>query len=190
VARLKIGLQNLRESGELKRLVDRPTSFITPSLLALAAGVAALVIGIGLWRSNTTPAQPGLLVASVSYLLDHNGHSLSVGGTQALFRKRAGAYDATIEMPPEGTAIQLRVLPDTTAGATDYRASLLRIHPDDSEEPLGSVTGLHVAQDGFVDIYTDASRLTPGKYRLKLEASGGSAAADIFTIQMMAPRNR
>ena len=56
-ARLKIGLQRLRSNGELSELIAG-TAAPQPNrtwMLAMAAGIAAVVIGVSLWFPRTGP---------------------------------------------------------------------------------------------------------------------------------------
>ena len=189
-ARLKIGLQRLRRDGELSELLASTRS---PSpnriwILAMAAGIAAAVIGISLWfpRSALTPTP--VLASAASVFKDHNGHSLSVMATAPLFRTRAEKYDAVIELPRERGAIQLRVLPSSPTPAARYQAALSRMKDDDTAEAAVTVTDLKPsADDGLIDVFADSSLLAPGRYRLILtRAAGGSdtGESDTFVIKV------
>src|SRR3981081_3248240 len=182
-ARLKIGLERLRRNGELSELIAG-TGVPPPNrtwVLAMAASLAAIAIGIGLWFPRSgTPSSP-VLASALTAFRDHNGHSLSVLATAPLFRTRAEKYDAVIELPQTRGAIKLRVLPSSPAESARYEASLARIRDDDSSERIMAIEGLKPsADDGFIDLYADSSLLAPGRYRLllKQEATGGSAAGD------------
>jgi hypothetical protein len=189
-ARLKIGLQRLRRSGELSELITAPgtSPYGRTWVLAMAAMVAAVVIGISLWfpRSNA-PATP-LLAAALGTFKDHNGHSLAVLSTTPLFRTRAERYDAVIDLPATRGAIRLRVLPSTPAATARYQAALARVRDDDSSEPAVTVHDLQPSsEDGFVDIYADSSQLVPGRYRLILtrEAAGSTTGeSDTFVVKV------
>jgi hypothetical protein len=167
-ARLKIGLHRLRADGELESLMRGSRVFRSPVLLAMAAAVAAIVIGLGVWRFGVESARPQLLAATLSALHDRNGRTLPLGGTQVMFRKRAEAYDAVIEVPPGQAVTELRVLPEAPVSTAKYGVALTRVHPDGSEERLDMIDGLAPASDGFISVYADSSKLSPGKYRLDL----------------------
>jgi hypothetical protein len=156
--------------------------------LAMAAGIAAAVIGISVWFPRSGPITAPVLASAASVFKDHNGHSLSVMATAPLFRTRAEKYDAVIELPRERGAIRLRVLPSNPAQVAHYQAALSRIEDDDTVERAVTVTDLKPsADDGFVDVYADSSLLTPGRYRLVLtrETGGsGTAASDTFVIRV------
>jgi hypothetical protein len=191
-ARLKIGLERLRRNGELSDLIAG-TGAAPPTrtwMLAMAASVAAVAIGVGLWFPRSgTPSAPVLASAATAFR-DHNGHSLSVLATAPLFRTRAERYDAVIELPGTRGAIKLRVLPSSPADSARYEASLARIRDDDSSERIVAVGDLHPsAEDGFVDLYADSALLAPGRYRLILTraaAAAGSAGgeSDTFIIKV------
>jgi hypothetical protein len=191
-ARLKIGLQRLRQSGELGELVAEPAhrSISHTLVMALAAGIAAIVIGVSVWMLRSAgPAAP-VLASTVGAFRDHNGHSLSVLATTPLFRTRAESYDAVVTLPPSRGAIKLRVLPTNQVEAARYQASLSRIKADDSVEKIISIGNLQPsAEDGFVDLYADSSLLAPGRYRLILTREAGGAAtseSDSFVIKIAA----
>jgi hypothetical protein len=185
-ARLKIGLQRLRRNGELSELI---AGAATPPptrtwMLATAASVAAVVIGVSLWFPRTGPMSVPVLASAASAFKDRSGHSLSVLATAPLFRTRAEKYDAVIELPATRGAIKLRVLPSTPAQSARYQASLSRIKDDDTSERIVAIEDLKPgAEDGFVDLYADSSLLTPGRYQLILtRAAAGPASGDSDTF--------
>jgi hypothetical protein len=189
-ARLKIGLERLRRNGELSDLIagtDAPHPNRT-WVLAMAASLAAIAIGIGLWFPRAGAPSAPVLASAVAAFRDHNGHSLSVLATAPLFRTRAERYDAVIELPDTRGAIKLRVLPSTPADSARYQASLARIRDDDSSERIVAIGDLRPsAEDGFVDLYADSALLAPGRYRLILtREAGGSASgeSDTFVIKV------
>jgi hypothetical protein len=189
-ARLKIGLQRLRRDGELSGLIAgaAPPSPSRTWIFAMAAGLAAAVIGISLWFPRGGPVTSPLLGSAASVFGDHNGHSLSVMATAPLFRSRAEKYDAVIELPAARGAIKLRVLPSSPAESAHYQASLARINDDGTAQHGVTIANLQPsADDGFVDVYADSSLLTPGRYRLMLtrESGGsGSGESDTFVIKV------
>ena len=162
-ARLKIGLQRLRRNGELTALIAG-TGAVSPNrtwIFAMAAGVAAVVIGVSLWFPRSGPLSTPVLASVPSAFRDHNGHSLSVLATAPLFRTRAERYDAVIELPASRGAIRLRVLPTAPTGAgpasptapaesARYQAALARIRDDDSSERIVAIDDLKAsAEDGL-----------------------------------------
>jgi hypothetical protein len=182
-ARLKIGLERLRRNGELSELIAGPgaTGPNRTWMLALAASIAAVVIGISLWFPRSGSPTAPVLASAASAFKDRSGRSLSVLATAPLFRTRAEKYDAVIALPETRGAIKLRVLPSTPLDSARYQATLSRIKDDDSYERIMAIGDLKPsADDGFIDLYADSSLLAPGRYRLLLrqEATGGSAAGD------------
>ena len=159
--------------------------------MAMAAGIAAVIIGVSLWFPRSHAPSIPALASAPSFFTDRNGHGLSVSTTTPLFRTRAERYDAVIDLPAKRSAIRLRVLPSTPANSAKYAAALARVKDDDSLEPAIAVGDLKPsAEDGFVDVYADSSLLSPGRYRLTLtHQAGGSANAesDTFVIKVNAP---
>jgi hypothetical protein len=192
-ARLKIGLERLRRNGELSELIAGTGTFHANRtwVLAMAASLAAIAIGIGLWFPRPGAPSAPVLASTATAFRDHSGHSLSVLATAPLFRTRAERYDAVIELPGTRGAIKLRVLPSSPADSARYEASLARIKDDDSSEPIISISDLHPsAEDGFVDLYADSALLAPGRYRLILTrgtAGSASGESDTFVIKVNGP---
>jgi hypothetical protein len=180
-ARLKVGLQRLRETGELEALMRESTSLRSPFVLALAAGVAAVAIGVGLWHQNGAVAP--ILSGSAFALLDPGGHALPITKTQVLFRKRSEGYDAVIDLPEKRGTVQIRVLPETRAPL--FSVFLARMRNDGTEQAVASVGNLKPAQDGSVDLYADSSRLDGGRYRLTVRPAGAeSGSAESFVLKL------
>jgi hypothetical protein len=188
-ARLKIGLQRLRQSGELGELIAG-AGIPTPGrtwILAMAASVAAAAIGVAIWLPHSHTPIPVLASAATAFT-DRSGHSLSVASTTPLFRTRAERYDAVVELPATRGAVKLRVLPSTPSDSAHYRVALAQIQDDDSSGPAVTIGNLKPsAEDGFVEIYADSALLAPGRYRIILtREAGGSAAgeSDTFVIKV------
>lgn len=191
-ARVKIGLARLRASGELDRLLQERPRARVPFLLPLAAGLAAVAIGVGLWRL-TPPASSGhpLLAAAASGLVDAGGRAVPIRITVAVFRKRAAAYDAVVHIPAPPAGVELRVLPVTTPRAPSYQVELSRIRADKTLESVATIGELSPADDGFIAVYADASALAPGHYKLTVipagaAADGATPGAESYLIDMLA----
>jgi len=181
-ARLKVGLEQLRDKGELEEALRANPLTRSPLTVALAAAVAALVIGVSLWSTHEFGSRSALLAPSISAMTDESGNVLALGLTQSLLRKRSTNYDAVITLPPGRSAIKLRVLPATTTGAQTYVASVARLRDNDSAESVGTLRDLHPDQDGFIDIYADSSLLSPGRYRVTLSDASDTSNFDAFVI--------
>lgn len=165
-ARLKVGLEKLRETGTLTDLLrQRPRSF--PALmLPLAAGILAIAVSLWLWWPN--PAGTGtnpLLFTSPTALSQKAGHPLPVAVTVALFNRRGAIPTAAAEKPASAGAVALRILPTTSDRTHRYRLSLYQLQGTDFEK-LSEISDLIPAEDGFVEAYADAARLTPGHYEV------------------------
>jgi len=181
-ARLKVGLERLRETGELQRLLQgRPRSRLS-YMLAAAAVIVAVAIGLGTWLPRRVPGVP-VVVESAASLRNASGASIRVGTTVAVFHKRAGAADGVVEEGKAGTGVAIRVLPSVSSPSGRYHVWLSRVRPGESPE---SVAELEAAaeSDGFVSVYADASRLPPGRYKLTLVGPEKPAEPDVFTIDV------
>lgn len=182
-ARMKVGLANLRDTGQLDKLL-RPRTPMRLRWPALAAA-AALVLVIGLWRGGDAPRET-TLVATATELVDRTGRPLAPGSSYALLRTRSSSYDAEIQLPPDPHAIELRVRPETPALV--YSVALSRIHPDASVVQIGTVSELKAEADGFVRLYVDSSRLEAGPYLLVITPAEDRTAASTtaFRIKVVA----
>lgn len=187
-ARLKVGLARLRETGELQKLLaDTPRGALS-RLLPLAAGLAALAIGVTVWQSAPPPAHsPSSLARSPALLARNVGHWLPVEGAVAVFRKRSGSLDAQATLPESHGALELRVLPTNPTPSSRYGLTLAALGDNSSPVTIGSVEDLTPAADGFVTAYVDTSHLSPGRYRLTLSTAGPSgkiSTAEAFDIEL------
>ncbi len=188
-ARLKAGLRLLRDSGELDELVRPVRRMNQPFIMALAASVAVLVVGIMWLRWYSTP-EPSLLVASISQLTDRSGNELRVGATRAMLRTRNEGYDAIIQLPGVQQAIEFRVLPQVTDPSIRYRVSLLRLEDDGSVASVATLKDLAPAADGFITMFADSAALAPGRYQLAVSRDDRKDAAPItetFLVKILPP---
>jgi hypothetical protein len=185
-ARMKTGLANLRDSGQLESLLHTPTRRFGPPAFAIAASVALAVIGVALWRGVEVP-RDATLVAAATDLIDASGRPLGRGSSYALLRTRSSAFDAVIELPSEPRAIELRVRPEVPAPA--YAIALSQIRADGSVAPVGDVSDLQAEIDGFVRLYVDSSRLEAGPYLLVVTPAGDDTAASTsaFRVKVVSP---
>lgn len=178
-ARLKVGLEKLRETGVLANLLRQRSRPFPALVLPLAAGILAIAVSLWLWWPNPwgIGATP-LLFNSPIALSQKAGHPLPVAVTVALFNKRGAASTAVAEKPASAGAVALRVLPTTSDRTHRYRLSLYHLRHADSEK-LSEISALVPAEDGFVEAYADAARLTPGHYKVvvtDLDAAPGTPA--------------
>lgn len=191
-ARLKVGLERLRGTGELAQLLIHQPRKIASYIIPLAAGIAALAIGIALWWTTLTgTVAPALLFASQASLAEKSGHSLPVVLTVALYTRRAGNAVPALEKPPSPAAIELRAMPGTSDRSHRYHLTLLR-RRDSSFEVVRDIGNLTVAADGFVEVYADAARMTPGRYEvvIKDQIASPGATADTFLFDLLESQKR
>ncbi len=191
-ARLKVGLERLRETGELTHLLrDRPRR-IPAYALPLAAGVAAIAIGTALWWSTLVgTGAPALLFASQAALVEKVGHALPPGLTVALFSRRAATPVTRFEHPGSAATVELRVLPAASDRSHRYHLSVLR-QRDTHFERLAEIGNLTVAEDGFVQVYADAARFPPGHYEVVLadQTAPAGSATESFLFDLSAREKR
>ena len=164
-ARLKVGLERLRETGELDQLLQHRRRSPLTFLLPLAAALIAVVIGTSLWwlRSVHTDTTP-LLFASHTSLMEKAGHPLPTTITAAFYIKRAALPVERIEKPPFPSEIVLRVMPTTFRKSHLYRLSLSHLGHT-AFEAVSMIDNLTpAAEDGFIECYADSARLDPGRY--------------------------
>jgi len=183
-ARFKAGLMQLRTSGELAGLLAPPRSRAN-YVVAAAAVLAMLVMGIGLLRWQGGAEGP-LLVASLTSLADQSGALLPAGQTLSLLSTRSQESDVVIDLPASRQAIELRVLPDSGDIQSRYRAVLSK---DNAAAAAGAIEDLRAGTDGFVTLFIDSARLTPGRYRLTIEnqtRGNEPIPSDLFLIEMRA----
>lgn len=177
-ARLQAGLRDLRARGELDGVVRDRWWSRRLSLLAVAATVAAFVGGIVAWRM-AEGIDRVQLAPTLAALATHASNPLEKGATYSLLRLRSSAtVDATIDLPAEPRAVELRVLPETTSPDGRYVVRLAAID-DDGRVGSPTTTGPVPADpDGFVTVYVDSRELEAGRYQLGVAPSGGPAAAE------------
>jgi hypothetical protein len=187
-ARLKVGLGRLRERSELDALLAPPRWYQPGLLLATAASVAIVALGVVMVGRSRVDVQRPVLAASIGALVDTQGSALPVIATLAVFRKRAETYDAIIESAPSAGAVELRVLPETTVASRRYRVDLSRLADDGSLTAVASLDNLRPADDGFVTMLMDRSQLAAGRYRLDVLGKVGDGSvrvSDTFLIRVV-----
>jgi hypothetical protein len=190
-ARLKAGLHKLDKSGELPTLLKPSAWFRDTRLLAMAASITVVAVGVTLWFGGRAFESPKL-VASLNALVDQAGKPLLIANSYAILRTRGIAYDAEIELPASPQAIELRVLPEIEAQPARYRVAIARIADDDSLTSVSTVQGLVPADDGFVALYFDSTKLTRGRYQLTISGDVDTSAASAvssFKIKLTPPVN-
>jgi hypothetical protein len=178
--RLKEGLAVLEESGELDALLHRRT-YWRPAL-GLAAGIAALVVGVWLWIGQTSMSP---LVTTVAALTDAQGQPLHVASTHLLVRTRGPAGALEIPLPQERAAIELRIFPSSAAGGR-HRVVLGELDAANAVAPVAEIHATANPTDGFVTAYLDSARLSRGRYVIELmpETAPPGTPGDRFVVEV------
>jgi hypothetical protein len=182
--RLKEGLAILSERGELDALLKQRRPVWQPAL-ALAAGLAVLVVGVLLWVSQ---AAVGPIGATIAALGERDGQPLRVASTYVLARTRGPTTDMTIELPREGGALELRMIPSSRPTNGAFRVTLAQLDAANATAPLGTVSATVSSDDGFVTAYLDSGKLGRGRYVVELlperpESPGTPADRFILDVQ-------
>jgi hypothetical protein len=189
-ARFKVGLMQLRDSGELTKLLQ-PDKRPQWHYIVAAAAVAALAVGVFLVVDRTLAARP-ILAATAEALGGTDGKPPAWTREYAILRTRGSAVDAEIALPTPGLALELRVLPEFMARPERYRVQLFRMSADDSLQGVAELGGLVPEPDNFVSVFVDGARLQAGQYRLAITGDPDTDARDkesAFILRMKRPLN-
>ncbi len=183
-ARFKAGLRELQRSGELDALIGGRPRLLNRNLLAAAAAVVAVAIGLAFYLNR--PAAGPLLAAAPAMLRMDGDMQLAVTSTHQIMRTRSTAADATIQLPRTAQAIELEILPEIVGPAADYRVSLTRLGGD-NEQQLATIGRLSPNENGFIEVYLDSRALEPGSYALKLTNDQSTySQASVFSLRVEA----
>jgi hypothetical protein len=88
---------------------------------------------------------------------------------------------------PSAGLIEFRVVPSAREGVRRYRMMLVRQEQQGSEGPVSSLAGLALSTDGYVHCYADASRLTPGRYVIRIQPDNDtSGSGEVFPVNLRA----
>jgi hypothetical protein len=180
--RLKEGLAVLRDRGELDALLHR-RNYWRPAM-GLAAGIAALVIGVWLWMGQTTVAP---IVGTVAALVDAQGKPLHVASTHMLVRMRGPAPVVEIPLPKERSAIELQMIPSSRTDRGDnYRVLLGRLDATNAVTPIAETRATANSGGGSVTAYLDSGRLERGRYAIEITPEGASPGTpgDRFVVEI------
>src|ERR1041384_4593660 len=131
--RLKEGLAILSERGELDSLLRARRPMWQPAL-ALAAGLAVLVVGVLLWVGGTTVSPIG---STLMALAKHEGSPLRVANTYVLARTRGASSDVRVTLPKEAAAIELRMIPSARPKSGGFHIVLSQLDAANVTAPLG-----------------------------------------------------
>ena len=176
--KLRDGLRELRAQGRLAAATSSArTQRPRPLWYRLRVAAAAVIVGATLvvaWRVNQESSVLTALPAS-----SPTSDAASLIAAHFTFVAMRGGGIPKLALPSSGL-IELRAAPETRM-AESYRVTLIRTLEDGATQRVGVVTGLRLGTDGYVHCYADSSRLAPGSYGLRIEASGtGSPGAQVF----------
>jgi hypothetical protein len=187
IMRMKEGLATLRARGELDTIVRRSVRWYRrPTLLALAASIAAVSVGTALWFGSRAVVS-GPLAATLSGIRDAHGRRLAIASRHTILRTRAGQVDAEITLPAMPGAIELRILPEDVPPIPPYRLRIERLEDDDSRALLADVEGLTPAADGFVQAFLNSGSLGRGRYFAILGSQTKSTSNDSEFVIRVGP---
>jgi hypothetical protein len=190
VARLKVGLARLQESGELGKSLAA-TRFPRNYYFAAAAAVVIAAVALLFLYVREPLQQHPLLAASAAILLDKSGAPVTVTATHLVLRTRSSAaYDIEITVDDSPQAIELRVLPEVEADPARYRVEIFSEPAGGEPQSLAAVGNLAPNAEGFVPVFLDASRLAAGTYILTIAGETGTSAADSRSDFVLSAKRR
>lgn len=165
INRMRQGFRVLQQTGELAPL--RRTRFLGWRS-ALAAVLALVTIGGALLmlnaRSRMSGAPPVLASSSAELGIKASGRAVA---TATILLAHSRGQEAPTPFARHSGVIALRILPAMVGDSSAYRATLERL-TDKGPETIAANVEAVADPSGFVTLYADASRLTPGTYRLSL----------------------
>jgi hypothetical protein len=171
--RLREGLRQLKGEGYFAVHDGERRSAATARLLRwlpLAAAAVLAAVCIGAWWELKAPGS--VLAASA------NGSP----SAQWTFISTRGDDVPRLELPARGL-IELRIAPET-AIAGIYRVTLQHLEGQ-AVNSLATVES-RMGTDHYLHVYTSATRLSPGDYRLQIEAAGSTQPPLEFPFRLRA----
>jgi hypothetical protein len=163
--KLREGLEILRERNDLGVSVRPQRHSFRTHRLAAAAVAALLLIAlcVSVYIGKRSPT---LVAASVGEL--RAGATLMVAEHYSFASMRAASETPDLALPTSG-ALELRALTRGAGAGRSFRATLEKTL---NSQPIRIGEADHLAPDadGFVSIYTDASKLEPGDYFLAVKS--------------------
>ena len=172
--RLREGLRQLAGQGYFTAPHAARRAVRRARWLPLAAAAVVAVVCVGAWWQ--LKGADSLLSASS----DRIAPAHASPSAQWTFIATRGDEVPRLDLPAGGV-IEIRIAPGTSA-ADRQRVTLLRLQGT-TMQTLGTVEGT-VMPDRYLHAYADAARLSPGSYRLRIEAgkAGGTAVEFPFTL--------
>jgi hypothetical protein len=179
-ARMKMGLGRLCREEQLS-IGSHDTN--APWSLWLAAAVAVMAVGIGVWRP--TAGESPMMTADLNSLVS-GGHPLAVGSSHQVLRTRSIRYDATIQLPSTPQAIELSVLPGQSEEGTYYQIVLRRSSTAADEGSAVPGDLFEAGSNGWITIYLDSRRLLPDIYEIVVTPAAATRdEREVFSIQVL-----
>jgi hypothetical protein len=163
---LQEGLMALRAQGRLVIPVPRVRSYQSwfPTL------AAAAITGVALFFLVHRSAGPAsILTASLE------SAAAAPAVAHFTFVSMRGSSAPTLDLPSSGL-IEFRAAPGGHDSNGRYRVTLFRQDEGGISAPVGELAGLPLNSDGYVHLFADASRLTGGRYVLRVEDAASSAS--------------
>ena len=183
INRMRQGFKVLEQRGELARF--RRTG-LSDWRYALAAMLALVVVGGPLLLLNARSPNKGVHPVLTSLLADLGikASRAPAGMATILLAHTRGEVPTELALSRHSGVIALRILPTVQGNSSAYHATLERLTDKAPEAVAASVEAV-ADPSGFVTLYTDASRLTPGMYRLSLAQATRS---EEFLLSVSAPK--
>lgn len=166
--RLRAGLEQLKEQGYFARPAPRTARrrlMWVPALAAAALGAVAIILWVQPHTSST-----GVLRASLG------SPATAVVNAHFTFVPMRGSSSYELERPATGL-IEFRASPADHAAGARYRLTLERVGQGGAAEPIGALADLAPGTDGYLHAYAQVSRLTAGRYLLRVGTPGQTADA-------------
>jgi anti-sigma factor RsiW len=177
--RLREGLERLRERNQLNVPSRRGFPRHWPWAAGLAATVA--VVALLLWVRPDDHQRVELMASA--------GPSTAPAATFTFVAMRGPSTTTVLDLPADGV-VELRASRPAESAGARYRMVLNRVDAGGGRVTVGDRSGLESGADGLVRVYTNAARLSPGDYELRLEADRRpGAAVEVFAFRLRsAPR--
>jgi hypothetical protein len=149
----------------------------------MPALAAAAVTGLGLflWLSRVTGPSEILLASPEPRLAGKVPTQVAAHFTFVAMR---GGSAPDLDLP-SAQLIEIRAQPEAREIYHRYRVTLVRQNEAGSFEPVAALAGLTLSADGYVHCYADASRLSRGRYVLRIQPdtdTGGMAEEFPFNL--------
>jgi hypothetical protein len=178
----------LREGLELVQAERRqtPTFARRRELRTWASGLAAAAgcAGIALLLWTQQAPQPSLLHDGLA--ADSALTAAAPVAAQFTFVTVRGASTPELSSPGRGL-IELRAAAGQTDAPAGYRLSLVREDQPGHSRTVGNLPAVRIGADGYLHAFVDASRLTPGDYRLEVAPAHGTGAGEAFAFRLRPP---